>query len=200
MKYISITLILFCLCITSYAQGEVSGAISAAKATYASGDLEDTRFKLQQVLDEIDKTIAKKILESLPAKIGNMESTGDDEYTGNVTGITGLYIHRRYENPSNPEENVEITLLNDSPLLAGVNAFLNAPLIGGLTGQGRTRIKVDGYKGSVQKSEGYDDVYDVNFPFGQSLLTLNFIGEKNEDTVIGWVNSLPISLIAKAAQ
>ena len=200
MKYIAITLFLIGFTVAVSAQGDVSTSIAAAKTAYSSGDLDDTRFKLQKALEEIDKTIAKKILESLPSQIGNMVPTGEDEYTGNVAGITGLYIHRRYENPSNDEESVEITLLNDSPLLAGVNAFLNAPIIGGLTGSGRTRIKVEGYKGSVQQDEGYPDVYDVNFPFGQSLLTLNFIGEENEDKIIGWVNTLPLAEIAKAAQ
>ena len=195
--------ILICISVcgfSSNAQSELDPTIGAALAAYNSGDLDDARFKLMQVMEELDKTIAKMILDELPEKMGNMVPTGDDEYTGNVTGFTGLYIHRRYENPDNPEESVEITLLNDSPLMAGVNAFLNAPIIGGLTGTGRKRVRVDGYKGSLQKSEGYDDVYDVNFPFGQSLLTLNFIGEQNEDAILGMVNTLPISKIAQVAQ
>ncbi|MEM6629972.1 MAG: hypothetical protein AAF694_09895 [Bacteroidota bacterium] len=200
MRKLFILILLPFLGFTTYAQSELDGAIGAAETAYASGNLDDARFKLMQVMEELDKTIAKNILDELPEKMGNMVPTGEDEYTGNVTGFTGLYIHRRYENPSNPEESVEFTLLNDSPLMAGVNAFLNAPIIGGLTGTGRKRIKVDGYKGSLQKSEGYEDVYDVNFPFGQSLLTLNFIGEKDENTILGMVNTIPIGKIAQAAQ
>ena len=200
MKNIFILVLSSIFSFSGYAQSDLDAAMGAAESAYSSGDLDDARFKLMQVMEELDKTIAKMILDELPKKMGNMVPTEEDEYTGNVTGFTGLYIHRRYENPENPEQSVEVTLLNDSPLMAGVNAFLNAPIIGGLTGTGRKRIKVDGYKGSLQKSEGYDDVYDVNFPFGQSLLTLNFIGEKDENAILGMVNTLPVSKIAQVAQ
>jgi len=201
-KFLYILSLIACTLPTQWAlgQADIVGAISAAQSAYASGDLDDTRFKLQQALEEIDKTIALKILEMLPTQMRDMQATSADEYTGNVTGFTGLYVNRTYSHPSDAQKSVTITLLNDSPLMAGVNAFLNNPVIGGITGMGRKRIRVDGYKGSMQQDENNPAVYDINIPFGQSLLTVQVQGETDENKVLAMVNTLPVVNIAHVAQ
>jgi len=202
MKFLYPVLALSLFCNLSMGQNKASSAIATARTTYATGDLEDTRFKLQQALEAIDEAIAKEILALLPEQMGNLPIVGEDNYTGNVTGITGLYVNRTYADPNDPSKSVEVTLLNDSPLLAGVNTFLNNPIVGGLTGSKRKRIKVDGYKGSMENEtvEGGDPSYAINIPFGNSLLTLNIDGITDENQVLQMINTVPMSQIAQVAQ
>ncbi len=200
-KYILLFLTL-AFYVHSFAQGEVITYFSEARAAYHARDLEDARFKLQQSLEALDALIATEILKILPETMSTLHTTGDDEYTGNVTGFTGLYVNRTYANSSNQEQTAEINILNDSPLLAGVTSFLSLPVIGGLTGQGKKSIKIDGYKGMMQREENSTGTptYTVSIPFGQSLLTFTTHGIEDENAVLQMANTIPMRKIADIAQ
>lgn len=85
--------------------------------------------------------------------------------------------------------------MNDSPLLASLNAFLTSSFAA-MTGQ--KVVKVNGYKGALERLDGSNPVeYKLNIPFGQSLLTLNFTGIKDEAAVLQLANQFPIAKIVE---
>ncbi|NJO01438.1 MAG: hypothetical protein HC880_06875 [Bacteroidia bacterium] len=181
------------------AQNKVNEHLATAKSQYAAKNLEDTRFALQQALTEVDIMIGKLILEKMPAQWSDMKAIIDkDEHVGSSQGFAGVYVFRNYESSAEPKKTAEITLINDSPLLAGVNAFLSMPMAVALSG--RKTIKVDGYKGMLERVENAQPTeYNINFPFGQSLLSFRFQGIDDENTIIKLVDEIPVGEIIKLA-
>lgn len=49
---------------------DVNGQLSTATASYASGDLENARFSLQEALNGVNQAIGQDILHLLPATLG----------------------------------------------------------------------------------------------------------------------------------
>src|ERR1043165_8313763 len=75
---------------------DFSKNLASAKTSYGSGDLENARFAMQQMMNDIDIVIGKEVLKLLPAKMDAMSSnTKNDNVTAN-TGLTGVLIHRDY--------------------------------------------------------------------------------------------------------
>ena len=196
MKHI---LLLLCTCLTlhSFAQN-FSADISTAKTAYSSGKLEDAHFALLQAMQEIDIIIGKQVLSLLPQKMDAFTAnTKDDNVTSNV-GFIGTTIHRSY----GQNDNVDLSVIGNSPLVATLNTFLNTPLIGGMMSNGNNKIvKVQGYKGQLQKTDngnGQTD-YTLQIPLGNSLVT--FTAKNTTDSQItAWANSIPFQQVAKLVQ
>lgn len=196
MKYI---IIVGCMLFTTavFSQNFTTD-ITTAKTAYASGKLEDAHFALQQAMQEIDMIIGKEVLAALPAKMDALAAnTKDDNVTSNV-GFMGSTIHRSY----GQNNEADLSIIGNSPLISTLNTFLNTPLLGGMMSNGNNKIiKVQGYKGQLTKSDngnGQSD-YTIQIPLGSSLVT--FTAKNTTDTQITtWANTLPLQQIAKLIQ
>jgi hypothetical protein len=172
--------------------------ITTAKTAYASGKLEDAHFALQQAMQEIDLIIGHEVLKLLPAKMETYTvNANDDNVTSNV-GFIGTTIHRSW----GTDQVVDLSIIGNSPLVSTISAFLNTPLLGGMMSNGDNKIiKVQGYKGQLQKetnSNGQTN-YTIQIPLGSALIT--FTGKNTTDTqVMAWANTLPLQQIAKLIQ
>jgi len=199
LKYILLIVITILISINGRSQ-DVASKLNEAQSAYASGNLDNARFALQQALEEINKAIGKEILGLLPVKMGDMAYIEkEDNVTGTSLGYSGLYVNRKY---GTDEKNVKIEIISDSPLLAGINALLSMPSFLNAGNPNQKRIKISGYKALLQKNS--DDngktSYDIQLPFNQSLLTVRSQGVNNENDVIALVNSIAIDKIVKIAQ
>jgi len=175
-----------------------TAAITNAKTSYSAGKLEDAHFALQQAMQEIDMIIGKEVLKQLPGKMDAFTANSkDDNVTSNV-GFIGTTIHRSYGTAND----VDLSIIGNSPLITTINAFLNTPLLGGMMSNGNNKvIKVQGYKGQLTKETGSDDKtnYTIQMPVGSSLIT--FTGKNTTDTqIMTWANTLPLQQIAKLIQ
>lgn len=173
--------------------------LATAKSSYASGDLENSRFAMQQMMTEIDIAIGREVLKLLPSKLEAMAAnTKTDNVTAN-TGITGVLIHRDY---GTGEKISNIDVMGNSPLVASLNAILQLPFMAN-SGDGTQKIiKVDGYKGILQKtvdSETNKTDYTLQIPINSSLLTL-VVPSSTEAEVIKMANTIPVAQIAKMVQ
>lgn len=194
MKNIIYTLIAIFISLQGLTGQEVNTKLSQAKNAYGSGKLDEARFELQAALVEIDKVIGAEILKILPVSMANMNYvTESDQVTGTGQSFAGLYVNRYY---GSDEKHAEIVIISDSPLLAGVNTLLAMPAFM-LTDDSQKRIKVDGYKALMQKSEGENGnvSWDVQIPFGSSLLTLTVSGITDESSVESMANTIPVAKI-----
>jgi hypothetical protein len=176
---------------------EFDKRLSEAKAAYASGKLEDSRFAMEQMLQEIDIISGKEVLKILPAK---MEDRAANTKADNVTGSSGFFgviIHREYGTVDSTNINLEI--ISNSPLIASINAILSIPFMGA-SGDNKI-IKINGYKALVEKVTGANDQvnYEVQLPLNSTLITLKAPGFSKDD-VIKMANTLPIADIAKMLQ
>jgi hypothetical protein len=201
MKKIRILIIIAVFTIpgTLISAQEVTASLDEALSSYKSDNLEDARFALQGALTGINQAIGKEILATLPDEMNGMPKveTGDD-VTGVNTGFAGLFISRSY---SAEDRNASISIMSDSPLLAGINTILAMP--GFMTGdENQKRIKIEGYKALLTRntdSEGKVS-YDLQMPFSGSLLTFQCAGFEDENEVIGMASSIPVDKIVTIAR
>jgi hypothetical protein len=196
MKYLSIFLFILYV---QYSSGQnFTADIQNAKTAYAAGKLEDSHFALLQAMQEIDLIIGKEVLKLMPSKMDTYTVNAKDDNVASNVGFVGTTIHRSY----GPENNVDLSIIGNSPLVSTLNAFLNTPLLGGMMSNGNNKIvKVQGYKGQLTKSDNGNGQtnYSLQIPLGNSLIT--FEGKNTTDSqVLDWANSIPFKNIAKLVQ
>ena len=190
--------LLICASVTGNAQ-DFSKNITTARDSYSSGNLEEARFAMQQMLNDLDMAIGREVLKMLPSKMGSLATnSGNDNVTAN-TGLTGVLIHRDY---GTGEKTFNLDLMSNSPLVASINAILSIPFMGN-SGDGTQKIiKIDGYKGMLQKSvdeETKKTDFTLQVPIGSTLLTFT-APDTSEDEVIKMANTIPLSQITKLVQ
>jgi hypothetical protein len=190
----TITLI-FALIISTWALGqEFSKHVSSARTAYGSGDLEASRFAMQQALQELDIALSKEVLKLLPAKLEALSyNASGDDVTG-ASGLAGMFIHREY---ASGDKKASVEVISNSPLIASVNAILSLPLVGAATGQ--KVIKISGYKALVQKEDEAGKIYNLQLPLNSSLLTVR-LENGTQDEVIRYASGLPVAQLAKMIQ
>lgn len=173
--------------------------IATAKSAYASGKLEDAHFALQQSMQEIDIIIGKEVLKLLPLKMDTLVALiAQDNVTGNISFV-GATIHRSYGKGT---KKAEVEIVNNSPLLGTLNAFLTSPLLAGLGNDGKTKVlKIQGYKSRLTKEDngGDNPSYRLEIPFSNALVTLN-VNNSTDTEIIAMANSIPFDQIAKLIQ
>ena len=173
--------------------------LATAKSSYATGNLEDARFAMQQMINDLDMAIGKELLKLLPSDLESMSfNEASDKVTAN-SGFAGVMIHRDY---GTGEKLRNIDIMGNSPMIASLNAILALPFLGN-SGDGTQKvIKIDGYKGILQKSvntETNQADYTLQIPLNSTLLTL-VVPDTNEADVIKMASTIPVREIAKMVQ
>ena len=134
MKYLFI--LAFSIIIANTFSQNFSTDIATAKTAYASNKLEDAHFALQQAMQEIDIIIGKQVIGLLPNTMDTFTAnTKDDNVMSNV-GFMGSTIHRSWGD----SDNVDLSIIGNSPLIGTLNTFLNTPLLGGMMSNGNNKI------------------------------------------------------------
>jgi hypothetical protein len=196
MKNIA-TLLLVAISTTAFAQFDTH--LASAKEEYSKGNLEASRFAMQQMMTELDIEIGKEILTLLPTKFDALAANiKNDNVTAN-TGLTGCLIHRDY---GTEEKDVRIEIMSNSPLVASINAILAIPFMGNSGDGSQKVVKIAGYKSVLQKSvdtETSQESYTLQIPLNSTLLTL-YADKSNETEVLKWANTIPVEKIAKMVQ
>lgn len=198
MKKLTIFSLLLMLVSASFAQ-DFKADIATAKTAYAGGKLADAHFALEQAMQEIDMIVGQEVLKLLPVKIDTLNSNPKEDHVMANSGFIGATIHRSY----GLHGGTEIEIISNSPMLAGLNAFLNMPVLGGMMRDENTKVvKVQGYKSRLEKqgeNENGKTNYSLQIPFSSALLTLTVKG-KSESEVLTLANSIPMERIAKLIQ
>src|SRR5687768_11305856 len=179
-KILSIVFILACGVASAQ---DFNKNLATAKTSYSGGKLEDARFAMQQMMNDLDMIIGKEVLKLLPAKMNAAASNPKaDNVTAN-TGLAGVMIHRDYGTGENV---INLDIMGNSPLVASLNAILSIPFMGN-SGDGTQKIiKVEGYKGILQKTvdtETNKTSFTLQVPLNSTLLTLA-VPDSNEADVI----------------
>ena len=191
--------ILFIVCSVTLSAQDFNKNLATAKTSYAGGNLEDARFAMQQMINDLDMAIGKEIIKILPQKMDAMAANiKSDNVTAN-TGLAGVLIHRDY---GTGDKICNIDIMGNSPMVASINAFLSLPFMGNSSDGTQKVIKIEGYKGMLQKSvdtETNKTDYTLQVPVGSTLLT--FVAPNStEADVIRMANTIPMQQIAKLVQ
>ena len=192
----SILILLSCSIVTAQ---DFNKNLVTAKSSYAGGNLENARFAMQQMITDLDMAIGKEVLKMLPAKMDAMAANPKTDNVSANSGISGVIIHRDY---GAGDKICNIDIMGNSPLVASMNAILSLPFIGN-SGDGTQKVvKVEGYKGVLQKSIDTDankTDFTLQIPLSSTLLTF-VMPDSNEADVLRLANSIPIQQIAKMVQ
>ena len=198
MKNIISSFVLIVIATASFAQ-DFSKDLETAKSSYAGGDLENARFAMQQMLNDLDIAIGKEVLKMLPAKLDTYASNAkNDNVTGN-TGLAGCLIHRDYGTEA---KLLTLDIMSNSPLVGSLNAILSIPFVGNSGDGSQKTVKIQGYKGVLQKNldtETNKTSYTLQIPLNSTLLTLT-VPDSNEADVLKMANTIPVPQIAKMVQ
>ena len=198
MKNTKYLVILLLFSTASFGQ-DFSKNIATARNSYAAGNLEEARFAMQQMLNDLDMAIGREVLKMLPTKMGPLASNSASDNVSANTGLAGVVIHRDY---GTGEKMYNLDLMGNSPLVASINAILSIPFMGN-SGDGTQKvIKIDGYKGMLQKTvdeETKKTDYTLQVPIGSTLLTFT-APNSTEDEVIKMANTIPLSQITQMVQ
>lgn len=196
MKKIIFVSILFAACYQVNAQ-DFAKRLTEAKTAYSSGKLDDSRFAMEQMLQELDIITGKEVLKILPAKMGDKPANAKADNVTGSSGFFGVVIHREYG--TFDSTNIDLEIISNSPLIGSINAILSVPFIGA-SGDNKI-IKINGYKALVEKVTGPNDRtdYEIQLPLNSTLITFKAPGYSQDD-VIKMANTLPVEDIAKMLQ
>lgn len=105
---------------------------------------------MQQALAELDKLVGQEILHILPKQIAGLNYIGSEDFvSGSAMGIGGSSIQRNYQDE---KKYIHFNLMNNSPMLSAVTAFLTNPLFANMGDGNQKQLKVTGYKAVLQKT------------------------------------------------
>ena len=195
MKKILFVTILFVAGYTASAQ-EFAKQATAARTAYTAGKLDDSRFAMQQMLQELDMMVGKEIIKILPQKMEDKSAAAAKDNVSGASGWAGVVIHREY---GTGDKNVDLEIITNSPMLGSLNALLSLPFVANNGDQ--KVVRIDGYKALVQKVTGENDAanYELQLPLNSTLITLKAPGY-TQDQVVKMAGTLPVSQIAKMVQ
>ncbi|MCB0805058.1 MAG: hypothetical protein KDC05_04615 [Bacteroidales bacterium] len=179
---------------------DLQARLDEAESSYNSGDLENARFALQEALNEINKAIGNDILAILPDELGGIPKVeNSDNVTGTNMGFAGLYVNRDFQAEG---KDANFQIISDSPLLSSISSMLSLSVFMAAD-PNQKRIKVDGYKALMTRSENEDGStysWDVSLPFGDSMITLQCHGIEDGKTVEKIMNDIPVARIIEIAK
>jgi hypothetical protein len=196
MKKIVFAFIFFIACFQINAQ-DFAKRLTEAKTAYSSGKLDDSRFAMEQMLQELDIITGKEVLKILPAKMGDKSANAKADNVTGSSGFFGVIIHREYGTVDS--SNIDLEIISNSPLISSINAILSVPFMGA-SGDNKI-IKINGYKALVEKVAGPNERtdYEIQLPLNSALITFKAPGYSQDD-VIKMANTLPVEDIAKMLQ
>ena len=175
----------------------IEGSLNTAKSAYAANDELTARDNLKKALIDINNLMGKEILAIMPGSLGGLATNAAKDNIIGDTGFAGLLVSRTYGTDSNKD--IDVTIANESPMLAMVNAFLGDSMLSGIMASqtGQKQITVSGYKGMIETSDGEDGpvIFTINVPINDSLFTFETTGFDNENDVIDMAQQLNLDKI-----
>lgn len=191
--------ILFLFFITLVAWGasaqEFNKQLSSARTAYTAGKLDDTRFAMQQMLQELDILTGKEILKILPPKMNDQTPVPAEDNVSGASNFLGITVHRQY---GTGDKAIDLNIITHSPMIGSINAILSLPFVAGSADY--KVIKVEGYKALIQKNGSDDKVeYELQLPLNNSLITLSAPGA-TQDQLVKMASTIPVAQIAKMVQ
>ncbi len=204
MKFIRIIFALLFLTFSyaGFAQDDVEKNMTDAKDFYASKKLQDARFSLEQTLQALDVVIGKEILKILPLELNQFACDEKQDYvSGNSGGFAGLNVTRHYSDKSDPSKTLEIAVINNSPLINTLSAFMTNPMFMNSSDGSQKSVRVAGYKGVLNKrtSDNILTGYELQIPIGNTLITYTCEGITNESDMLSLAEKVDVKGIAALA-
>jgi len=186
------------------AQSNIDTYIKEAQGYLAQKDYKQAQLSLQDAINEINNMLAAQVAEAFPAEINGLKVVGESE--GSVAGMAfmggGFTISRTYQHPAKAENEAEVVMVGNSPMMASMSMILSNPA---MMGQEYKSVRV-GTRRAILKSEPEDYYGDdgsekkirateLQIPLTSTLITMNLKGFANEAEELSFASKLDIEKI-----
>ena len=172
-------------------QSQAETYIKEAQAFLAQKNYAQAQLSLQDAINDINAMIGQQIAEALPDEINGLKSSGEESNTAGMGMMGGgMSINKTYRHPTKNDNEAEVHILANSPMLAAMNMALSNPA---MMGSDYKSIRV-GTRRAILKSEMQGSVRDseIQIPLSQTLITINARGFASEAEELAFAGKLDI--------
>ena len=203
MKKIVLFSVAALLCLKVTGQGQAETFIQEAQEFLANKEYKQATLSLQDAINDINLSLAKQVAESLPAEINGLKAEGEAEVNSAGMGMVGggMQIIKRYSNETKTDNDAEVQILANSPMLSTLNMYLTNPA---MLGQGYKSVRI-GSNRAVAKTDIQDDgngnksrSTEIQVPLGQTMITIRTNGFATEQEEIAFATKLDLEKIRTA--
>ncbi|MDZ4748807.1 MAG: hypothetical protein SH808_09985 [Saprospiraceae bacterium] len=186
------------------AQSQAETFIKEAQQYLAEKNYQQAQLSLQDAINDINNIIAMQIGEALPVEINGLKADEAASVNSGAMGMIGggMSISKNYTNSAKKENQAEVQILANSPMLASINMFMSNPA---MLGEGYKSVRV-GTRRAILKSE-IDDYYndgaskkirfsELQIPLSQTLITINLKGFATEQEELAFATKLDIDKLS----
>ena len=190
-----------------FSQSQADAFIKEAQGYLAQKDYKQALLSLQDAINDINNLVAVQIAESLPAEINGLKADGQGEVNNGAMGMIGggMQISKRYANPAKEENDADVQIMANSPMMATMNMYLGNP---SMLGSGYKSVRI-GTRRAILKSEMNDfypsngaprqiRISELQIPLTQTLITLNLRGFASEAEELAFAGKLDIEKLRMA--
>ena len=195
---------LLCLLTFSYVaasgQSQAEAYIQEAQGYLAQKNYTQARLSLQDAINEINNMTGGQVSEALPAEVNGLKADDNASSSGGVGMMGGgMAITKSYRHPSKPENDAEVVILANAPMLSAMNMYLTNPA---MMGSGYKSVRI-GTTRAILKSEmqdyyGENDTNkkirstEIQIPLSQTLITINAHGFATEQEELAFATKLDL--------
>jgi len=202
MKNITLFILAILACLQVSAQSQAEAFIKEAQEFLVKKDYKQAQLSLQDAINDINTLLAKQVAESLPAEINGLKKDGEAEVNTAAMGIIGggMQITQRYSNPKNEDNDAEVQIIANSPLMSMMSMYLTNP---SMMGSEYKSVRV-GTNRAILKSETQDNGpkkirnTEVQIPLTQTLITIQANGFATEKDELDFAMKLDLAKVKTA--
>lgn len=203
MKKVVLFSLAVCISFGAASQDQAGAYIKEAQDFLTQKEYKQAILSLQDAINDLNLALAKQVAESLPAEINGLKAEGEAEVGGAGMGMIGggMQITKRYRNATKPDNDAEVQIIANSPMLATMNMFLTNP---GMLGPEYKSVRV-GSNRAIAKNEMQDDgsgkktrSAELQIPMGQTMITIRLNGFATEQDELAFANKLGLDKIKAA--
>lgn len=205
MKIKFVLFLLSLVCYQSFSQDPVQNYLKEATDFYSQKNYKQAQMSLQDAINELNKLMSEQIGNVLPIEINGLKEVVDGSSNTSLGAMGGSQISKQYKNPALEENEAEIQILANSPMMSAMNMYLSNPA---LMGEGAKSVRV-GTQRAILKTEmmdyyGNNDVSkkirstQIQIPLSQTLITIQAKGFPNEQAELAFAAKLDLVKIKQA--
>lgn len=194
--------------LTTLGQSQAETFIKEAQAYLAKKEYKQAQLSLQDAINDINMMLAADIAKSFPAEINGLKSEGDGEINTAGMGMIGggFTITKKYRHATNKDNEAEVQILANSPLLSTMSMYLSNP---SMMGPDYKSVRIGGTQRAILKTEiedSYDDKgaskkmrsTEIQIPLSQTLITLHLNGFATEQDELAFAAKLDLAKLKTA--
>lgn len=189
----------------SYSQDPFQNYLKEATDFYTAKNYKQAQMSLQDAINELNKLMSDQIGNVLPAEINGLQAVEGGSSSTGLGAMGGSQISKQYKNPTIDENEAEIQILANSPMMSAMSMYLSNP---SLMGEGAKSVRV-GTQRAILKTEmmdyyGNNDVSkkirstQIQIPLSQTLITIQVKGFANEQAELAFAAKLDLAKIKQA--